>query len=202
MTLPSVDSTRSNGNLALIHEYYTLFNERRFADAAALFADDAVLEQVPMQCRERGGAAYLVFAETWTQAFPDAAVSIQRVAERPGDVYETELFATGTHTGDLTIGGCIFRPTGVKAALHLRELLQVSGGRISMSCLSFDFQELAHQLSRVDDAALLIALARIRALEDQLRATVAESPRRRDLLQRIGHELDAARRVLRPYFAP
>jgi predicted ester cyclase len=187
--------------LALIREYFACFNERRFDDAAALFTEDAVLEQVPFHCRERGGAAYLLFAALWTRAFPDAQVRIENVTAGPNDVFEVELSGSGTHMGDLSMGGCVFRPTGVRTELRLRELLQFRGERITVSCLSFDLQELAHQLARVDDTQLLMHLARLRYLEDQLRSVPADSNRRHDLLDHIGRELDAARHVVRPYFA-
>jgi hypothetical protein len=198
--LPARDPGISGTYLECIQRYYACFNERRFADAAALFANDAVLEQVPFQCRERGGAAYLLFADTWTRAFPDAAVTIGDVVERPGNVFEIDLLGTGTHHGNLAMGGCVFKPTGVATTLRLRELLEFRGGRIAMSCLSFDLQELAHQLARIDDTQLLMHLSRLRYLEEQLRGMPAESGRRLELLDRIGRELDAARQVARPYF--
>ena len=186
--------------LERIRHYYDCYNERRFTEAAGLFADDAVLEQVPFHCRERGGAAYLLFADTWTRAFPDARVTIEDVVERSGGVLAIELIVTGTHQGDLAMGGCVFKPTGVAMTLRLRELLEFRDDRIAMSCLSFDLQELTNQLARVDDTQLLVHLSRLRYLSDQLRNASAE-PARRDVLDRIGRELDAARRVVRPYFA-
>ena len=199
--VPARDTRVSGAHIERIKQYYACFNERRFAEAAALFADDAVLEQVPFHCRERGGAAYLLFADTWTRAFPDAQLTIGDVVERPGEVFEIELIVDGTHQGNLAMGGCVFKPTGVKMTLRLRELIEFRGDRIAMSCLSFDLQELTRQLARVDDMQLLVHLSRLRYLEEQLRSVPAESAPRHDLLDRIGRELDAARRVARPYFA-
>jgi predicted ester cyclase len=199
--LPARDTSVSGAHLERIRTYYACFNERRFHESAALFAADAVLEQVPFHCRERGGAAYLLFADTWTRAFPDARLTIGEVVERPRDVYEIGLIVDGTHQGDLAMGGLVFKPTGVAMSLRMRELLEFRGDRIAVSCLSFDLQELAHQLARVDDTQLLMHLSRLRYLEEQLRAVPAESARRHALLDRIGRELDAARQVARPYFA-
>jgi len=190
----------SASSLDRIRQYYACYNERRFTDAAALFADDAVLEQVPFHCRERGGAAYMLFVETWTRAFPDARVTIEDVVERSGGVFAIELIVTGTHQGDLVMGGCVFKPTGAPLSLRTRELLEFRDDRIAMSCLSFDLHELTNQLARVDDTQLLVHLSRLRYLSDQLR-NVSSEPARRDVLDRIGRELDAARRVVRPYFA-
>jgi hypothetical protein len=82
----------------------------------------------------------------------------------------------------------------------LRELLEFRGDRIVMSSVSFDFQELVNQLVRIDEAQLLTHLGRIRQIEEQLRAAAEDSGRRRELIARLGTELDAARRVVRPYF--
>lgn len=199
--LPSLETKPSAERLALIRRYYALFNERRFDEASTLFTEDAALEQVPFQCRERGGAAYRLFAELWTRAFPDVRATVDEVVRAGEDVVEVQLTCAGTHAGDLAMGGCVFKPTGAKMALRLREILEFRGDRVAASCLSFDLQELAHQLARVDDTQLLAHLSRLRYLEEQLRGVPAESVRRRDLLDRIGRELDAARHVIRPYFS-
>ena len=201
MMLPAIHPSPASGYLDRIRNYYTCFNDRRFEEAARLLTEDAVLEQVPFQCRERGGAAYLQFANLWTRAFPDGLMKIEEVVERSAGVFEVHLSASGRHTGDLAMGGCLFRPTGVNTTLRLRELLEFRGDRIASACLSFDLQELAHQLARVDDTQVLVHLARLRYMEEQLRSVPAESTRRHDLLDRIGRELDAARQVVRPYFS-
>jgi predicted ester cyclase len=191
---------RTSDHLEQIRAYYACFNERRFADAAAMFTEDAVLEQVPFQRRERGGAAYPQFAELWTTAFPDMLVTIEEMADCAGGAIEVQLSAKGTHTGKLTRGGCVFKPTGAETALPLRELLEFHGDRFSASFVSFDFQQLADQLTRVDEPQLLAHLARLGSLEEQLRGAPPASPQRRRLVDSIGRELDAARRVVRPYF--
>lgn len=199
MIFPASDPRRTDDRLEQVRQYYACFNERRFADAAALFTPNAVVEQMPMQCRERGAAAYQQFAELWTRAFPDVVFTVEDIIERAGGALEIQLAARGTHVGDLTMGGCVFKPTGVEASLRMRELLQFEGNRIALSCLSFDLQELAQQLARVDDTQLLVHLSRLRYLEDQLRAA-SDASRRIEVLDRVGRELDAARRVVRPYF--
>jgi predicted ester cyclase len=201
MMPPATDLPRTGEHLERIRQYYACFNERRFDAAAAMFIDDAVIEQAPFQCRERGGAAYRLFAGLWTGAFPDAVVSITDVIDRPGGAVEVHVLTRGTHAGDLAMGGCVFKPTGVKLALRVRELLEFRGARIASSFVSFDLQELAHQLARVDDTQLLMHLSRLRYMEDQLRNAALDSVRRLALLDSIGRELDAARQVVRPYFA-
>lgn len=148
MATPSAhDTSAPDRALTLIREYYNCFNARRFEDAAALFSGDAVLEQMPFTCRERGGAAYLLFAGTWTRAFPDAVVSVERIIARSPSVFEVDLLGTGTHDGDLVFGACVFKATGLPVVLHLRELLELQPHGLTMSCLSFDFQELVQQLA-------------------------------------------------------
>ena len=186
----------------LIREYYACFNERRFGDAAVLFADDAVLEQMPFQRRQQGGAAYLHYARMWTIAFPDAVITIERLHSTAASVYEVNLLTSGTHLGDLDLGGSVvFKRTGSEASFQLRELLEIRDAHITFSCLSFDFQDIIHQLVSVDEPKLLEHLARIRTYEQQLRETPANLSRRRELLDRLGVELDTARRVVRPYFS-
>jgi predicted ester cyclase len=199
--LSGLDTGPPSNRLERIRAYYTCFNERRFADAAAFFANDAVVEMVPFQSRERGGAAYQRFANIWASAFPDAIVSVDEVTDRSRGVFEVALTVTGTHAGDLAMGGCVFRPTGVRTVLRVRELLEFKDDLIAVACLSFDLQELAHQLARVDDTQLLMHLSRLRYLEERLRSAPAESDRRHDVLDAIGRELDAARHVVRPYFS-
>jgi len=131
----------------LIREYYACFNERRFADAAELFFDDAVLERGPMGQRWQGGAGYLHFAEMWVQAFPDAALSIVRVEQHGDTICEVDLLLTGTHLGAFDLGpGGLFKATGAHATLPFRELLEVRIGKITYSSLAFDLHELIRQL--------------------------------------------------------
>ena len=148
MLLPSANDTTAPDRLAMIREYYNCFNERRFADAAALFAEDAVLEQLPFGSRERGGAAYMLYAGAWTRAFPDATVTIQRVIERSPCVFEVDVIGTGTHQGDLIFGALVIKATGMPLTLNFRELLELQPRGLTMSCVSFDFQELVLQLAR------------------------------------------------------
>ncbi len=131
----------------LILEYYACFNERRFADAAELFSQDAVVEHGSSAQRQQGGAGYIHFAEMWVQAFPDAALSIVRVEQHGDTICEVDLLSTGTHLGTFDLGpGGVFKPTGARAKLPFRELLEVRVGKITYSSLSFDLHELVRQL--------------------------------------------------------
>jgi hypothetical protein len=186
--------------LAILSTYYACFNERRVTDAAALFDDDAVVMQMPGAQPQRGPDGYAAFAGGWLEGFPDARLTVDRVRLRDCGMYDVELTATGTHTGRLSLGGWQFQPTGAKARLQLRELLEIRDGRLVSSSLSIDVQDLVHQLARVDVRALLQHLSRIQRLTEQLGAANGDSVRQRELVDRLGIELDAARHVARPYF--
>jgi len=131
----------------LIRKYYACFNERRFADAAEFFFDDAMLEHGPFGQRQQGGAGYLQFAEMWVRAFPDAALSIVRVEQHGDTICEVDLILTGTHLGAFDLGeGGLFKATGAHAKIPVRELLEVRVGKITYSSLAFDLHELIRQL--------------------------------------------------------
>jgi hypothetical protein len=197
--MPSEHATDAEGVVRL---FYDLFNEQRFADAAALFSEDAVLEHAPLRRQQRGANGFLEFARMWTQAFPDAALAVDRIGSRDGVTFEIDLVGRGTHLGPLDIGGGgVFKATGTSATLRLRQILEIRDGRIVFSNLSFDLQDIIHQLVTVDVTKLLDGIRRIHALGEKLMRTSPDDVfERRNLIERLGRELDATRRTVRPYF--
>jgi steroid delta-isomerase-like uncharacterized protein len=187
----------------VIRQFYDYFNKRQLDAAARLFSDDAVLEHAATKRHQRGGEGYLEFAHMWTRAFPDAAIEIERIASRDGVTHEVDLRAAGTHLGALDMGTAgIFKPTGVRASLRMRQLLEIRDGRIRFSSLSFDVQDIVHQLVTVDTAKLLEQIQRIQQLAAKLAGTPeSDVVERRNLVNRLGTELDLARHVVRPYFS-
>ena len=187
---------------SLVRQLYAAFNARRLDDAAALFKDDAVLEHVPLGRQQRGPAGYGEFAAMWLNAFPDATVDVERVSFRGGRRCEVDLRVTGTHQGSLDLGGYgHFEPSGALGELRLRQMVEIDDGRIAFSSLSFDVQAIVQQLVSVDVPALLKRLEKLRDLEARLAAVPTHDvPTRRAVLDRLGAELDAARRIVRPYF--
>ncbi len=185
---------------SLIQDYYALFNARRFEEMAALFTLDAVVEHLPFQRQQMGPEGSAEFARSWIAAFPDAVLTVEGVTSRDPVTHETSLVAAGTHRGPLALGGWVFKPTGTYATLRLRELLQLRDGRIAFASLSFDLQEIVEQLVTVDCTQLLEHLDRLRQLGDSLAAATHDAIRARELIDRIGIELDAARHSVRPYF--
>jgi predicted ester cyclase len=184
----------------LIRRYYACFNERRFRDAAALFANDALLEHIPFGQQDYGGDGYVRFANTWIAAFPDGTFAVERVEPRTETMFEVHLLATGTHLGIFDIGIYQFKPSSTKATLRFRELLNIRDMTITASTLSFDLNDLITQLSVVDHAELSARLERIRQLHDELLRAERNTVRERDVIDQLGPELDAARRALRPHY--
>jgi hypothetical protein len=189
-------------NERLIREFYEAFNERRLTEAAGFFAPHAVLEHAPIRVQKDGGEGYLEFVRIWTGAFPDAMLTVERVASGDGLTYDVDIVAGGTHLGTLDMGSAgRFKPTGSPVTLHVRQILEIQDGRMGFSSLAFDVHDIVQQLVSVDATRLLEHLERIRQLGVRLAATPeSEILERRNHIERLGAELDAARNVVRPYF--
>jgi hypothetical protein len=56
------------------------------------------------------------------------------------------------------------------------------------------------QLSIVNYPELVARLDRIRQLSDELDAVQFDAKRRQEIVERLGHELDGARRAVRPHY--
>jgi hypothetical protein len=181
---------------ALVREYYSCFNERRFSDAIRLFAANAVLE---FGDSLRGSEAHVEFAERWVRAFPDARLVIEHVEQRGDVICEVDIRALGTHLGALDLGAHLFKPSGAATELRMRQLFEVRLGHITFSSLSFDLQDFIQQLAPLNYTALKVHLDHISRLSSEL-ADVRDDAVRQKIAEQIGAELDGARRVLRPYF--
>ena len=187
---------------ALIRRLYALFNARELEQAAALFTDDALLEHAATGRQQRGGAGYLDFARMWVGAFPDAVLTVEAITPRSPTSIEVDLLASGTHEGPLDLGGYgLFKPSGTRGNIRLRQILELRDGRIAYSALSFDVHDIVQQLVAVSVPKLLDQLKRVQQLGGRLEQTSADKViERRSLIDRLGTELDAARRIVRPYF--
>jgi predicted ester cyclase len=137
----------------LIRKHYDYFNQRRFADGAELFAVDAVLEHPPFGQTRHGRDGYLNLVQSWVQAFPDGQMQIEHVEQRGDTICEVDLIGTGTHNGDFDMGGYgVFNATGLKTTLRFRELLEIRGGLITYSSLTFNVHDLIRQLTQKGSA--------------------------------------------------
>jgi len=85
---------------------------------------------------------YVKFAEAWIRAFPTATLAVQRIQPRSETMAEVYLLATGTHCGAFDFGVYRFKESGADAVLHLRELLDIQDGRITVSVLTVDMNDL------------------------------------------------------------
>ena len=199
---PAMNTTPA-GIDALIRNYYESFNSRRLSNALELFADDAVMEAPPFTAPADGRKSYERFSRLWLAAFPDARLEIESVEQRSVTLHEVNLVGTGTHANVLDLGPYgRFNPTGERATIRLRELVEIQNGRIIYSNVSLDLHELARQLSSIDYDGLALHLERIGHLRTQLAEAADDPERRRYLAERIGRELDAARLAVRPWFRP
>jgi len=188
-------------NYATIRAYYAAFNDRRVDEALTCLAPDAMLDQRPAPPVQQPGArGYAEFLSWWLSAFPDATLTVQSISSADGCTVDVELLAKGTHRGAFEFGGRVFRPTNTPVRLRMRELLQVRDGLIVSASVSFDPHEIVRQLSPVDTTVLLRHLERLGNLREQLTGAHEDAARTREVVERIGGELDAARRVVRPYF--
>ena len=127
----------------LLLTYYQAFNERRFADNAEMFTADAVIQHRPTGRPLQGPDGYIESAQMETTTFPDLQLRILRVEQRGDTIVEVHLSATGTHLGDWTsdtLGR--LKATGRVKMFHIRETLEIRGGKITFSGLTYDLQEL------------------------------------------------------------
>ena len=184
----------------LICAHYDDFNGRRLDSAAVRFQADARIEHGSGQV-EYGPEGFCLLARQWLAAFPDGRVTVRDIRSQGGNLYDVELVATGTHSGPLVLGAWSFRPSQVAVRLPARELFQVEDSQFRLASLTFDLQDLVRQLATVDTARLHEHIARIGQLGELL-AAEPDATRQRELIDRLGRQLDAARHVVRPYFRP
>src|SRR3954451_11274620 len=189
---------RSETAEALIRTHYDDFNARRLQVAAARFHAEARIENITGQVAV-GADGFLLLAQQWLTAFPDGRLHVASIRPRGGGMYDAELVAEGTHSGTLAFGTWSFRPSNVHVRLPARELFQIEDGQFRLASLSFDLQDLVRQLATVDTGRLLECVARIHQIGEYL-AAQSDPTRQRELIDRMGQQLDAARHVVRPYF--
>ena len=85
-------------DMAVIRQYYDLFNNRRLDDAAALVAADCTFVHVPTRERATGPAGYLLLASGWLAAAPDAHTAIVSITPLDEGRYCVVLRGTGHRT--------------------------------------------------------------------------------------------------------
>lgn len=132
----------------LAHRYYDLFNRRLLDQAELLVSPEAVFHYPHSKEHLIGRAGYRELARTWLIAFPDAQVELLDLSPEPNDTVRVELLGRGTHKGALGFGGALTLPaSGREAELRLTDTLEVAGGLIVNSWLSFDVEDLVRRLT-------------------------------------------------------
>jgi predicted ester cyclase len=184
----------------LVRHYVDSFNERRFADAAALFAPDSRFTWIPFSDPRQGQDGYAEFVERWGAAFSQAQLRIERVEQRGDRMCEVNLLATGTHIGTLVMGVFHFTPTHTNIAVPMKHVFEFVDESIVYASLSVDSQELVRQLTTLNLSALDAHLGQIVGLRSELATANGDDRRLTELADRLGRELDAARRLVRPYY--
>jgi hypothetical protein len=165
--------------------------------AAARFHPAARIENGTGQI-EYGPEGFRLLARQWLMAFPDVRVCVGSIRSQGAAMYDVDLVATGTHSGSIAFGPWNFRPSHVVVELPARELFEVANGQFRLASLAFDLQDLVRQMATVDTAKLLEHVARIGQLGELL-AAEPDVTRQREVIDRLGRQLDAARHVVRPY---
>jgi hypothetical protein len=183
----------------LIRRYVDGFNARRFGDVAELFGTDARFAWIDFADPKPAREGFREFVERWAGAFLHSRLRIEHVEPRGASLVEVDLLATGTHIGTLDMRMYHFEPTQVKVALPVRQLFEFTDAQIAYTSISVDLQQLVRQLTTLNVSALDSHLEEIGRLRSEL-AGQAEEGRVRELAERLGRELDAARRILRPYY--
>lgn len=126
----------------LIREYYKCFNERRFDDAAEMFTHDAVVQHRPDGVTLVGPEGYLESARATIAIFPDIQIQIIRVEQRGDTIVEVDLAATGSHEGDWDMGALgVLKASGAPRTVRHREMLEIRGGKITFSGITYNLQE-------------------------------------------------------------
>jgi predicted ester cyclase len=133
----------------LIRDYYKAFNDRRFDDAAELFTHDAVIEHLPATHARHGPAGYVESARAAVAAFPDLHLQIVHVEQRGDTICEVDVLCSGTHEGEWAIGELgPFKPSAERRTYHVRELLEIRGGKITYSSLRWDIKAIVAQFDK------------------------------------------------------
>jgi hypothetical protein len=122
------------GDLTVLRQYYTLFNERRLTEAAQLVAPECEFEHVQSGAQARGPEGYLALSEAWLRAAPDLTSTIDEIQEIDRGVYRVVVVIRGTLTApfepssNLRVAG-----DGRSFTLRATQRVRVSGGQIAAS---------------------------------------------------------------------
>jgi hypothetical protein len=105
-----------------------------------------VIQHRPNSGPRKGPEGYLESARQATTSFPDLRLQILHVEQRGDTIVEIDVSATGTLLGDWTAGALgTLKATGTVKTFRIRETLEIRGGKITFSGLTYDLRELLGQ---------------------------------------------------------
>lgn len=124
VSVGSSKSERARGNVAnctAIHEAFVQHTPDRFGE---LIARDAVWIDMPTGAVLDGAVAAAHHDHgNWQAAFPDSDAIVDRLIAND-DWVAVQHRGNGTHTGQLTIGGRSFAPTGRRMEIRVLDIVQ------------------------------------------------------------------------------
>lgn len=132
-------------NESMVRSLYDIFNERAFERGAAMFAADAVLDDMPTGLQRRGAEGYRQYVGRWSTAFPDSKVEVSNVVAA-GDQVIVEFRGRGTHTGPLETAMGPVPATGRKVDVPFCETWVVKNGKVASVHSYYDVATFMAQL--------------------------------------------------------
>jgi steroid delta-isomerase-like uncharacterized protein len=137
----------------VLREIYAAYESRSFECAAAAFAEDAELHNVPTGDSYRGRDGYLQFARGWVAAFPDLRLDVQRL-DVSGSLGVVEYTLRGTHTSALITASGFIPPTWASVEMRVCDVLRIRDGLIVRLDSYFDSATMLRQMGLFPNSPL------------------------------------------------
>jgi steroid delta-isomerase-like uncharacterized protein len=116
-------------NATLVRAIYENYNRRDFDAAAASFAQDCEIVNVPLGVTFRGPEGYKQFEMGWTSAFPDSRLEVTNLFATEEQAL-VEFIGRGTHTAPLQGPTGEIAPTGRKVEARVCDVWQLRNGKV------------------------------------------------------------------------
>ena len=134
-------------NCGQIHLAFINRKPEMFTD---LIADGSVWIDVPThQVLEGAVAAAVHDHSNWSVAFTDSTATIEKVSSN----HEWSIVqhqGTGTHLGELRLGGAVFKPTGKRISINVLDMVKLKAGKAVLIRNYYDCGQLLRQLGLAD----------------------------------------------------
>ena len=132
-------------NADLARSLYEAWNQRDFNMMAEALAPDGAIVVVGTGDTFTGPAGSHQYNEMWANAFPDGAITIDRLVAS-GDHVVVEFTGRGTHTGTLVTSMGEIPATGRSVTLQLCDVAEFKDGKVQSQRTYFDTGSLMTQL--------------------------------------------------------